>query len=79
MRRRDAEEAGAGKDFMQRPSDIDEQMLSIASTVTGSSETGSFGIAELLPLLAENRVEDATDLLWSAFKARRFDIHDPPL
>ena len=47
-------------------------MWIIASSVTGSSEAGSFGIAELLPLLADNRVEEATDLLWSSFKSRRF-------
>ena len=62
-----------GKDFLERPSDIEEQMLTIASTVTGNKEAGSFGIAELLPLLAEDRVDEATDLLWSAFKNRRFD------
>lgn len=67
------EGTAGGKDFAERPSDIEEQMLNIATTVTGSSAAGSFGIAELLPLLAENRVDEATDLLWSAFKARRFD------
>ncbi len=62
-----------GKDFTERPSDIEEQMLNIATTVTGSSTAGSFGVTELLPLLAENRVDDATDLLWGAFKTGRFD------
>jgi DNA repair protein SbcD/Mre11 len=66
------EGVGGGKDFTEQPSDIEEQMLSIATTVTGSSAAGSFGVAELLPLLAENRADEATDLLWSAFKARRF-------
>lgn len=66
------EGVGGGKDFAERPSDIEEQMLNIATTVTGSTTTGSFGVAELLPLLAENRVDEATDLLWSAFKAGRF-------
>ena len=63
----------AGKNFVGRPSDIDAQMLEIATTVTGSSVAGSFSIAELLPLLAEDRVDDASDLLWSAFKGRRFE------
>jgi hypothetical protein len=67
------ERAGLGKDFLERPSDIEEQMLNIASTVTGSREAGSFGVAELLPLLAEDRIDEATDLLWSAFRSRRFD------
>jgi DNA repair exonuclease SbcCD nuclease subunit len=67
------EGVAGGKDFAERPSDIEEQMLNIASTVTGNSAAGSFGVAELLPLLAEERVDEATDLLWSAFKARRFD------
>ncbi len=67
------EGASLGKDFLERPSDVDEQMMSIASTVTGSKEAGSFGVAELLPLLAEDRVDEATDLLWSVFKNRRFD------
>jgi hypothetical protein len=67
------EGASLGKDFQERPSNIEEQMLTIASTVTGNKEAGSFGIAELLPLLAENRVDEATDLLWSAFKNHRFD------
>jgi DNA repair exonuclease SbcCD nuclease subunit len=62
-----------GKDFGERPSDIDEQMLNIATKVTGSSAAGSFGVGELLPLLAEDRVSEATDLLWTAFKSRRFE------
>ena len=62
-----------GKDFAERPSDIQEQMLSIARTVTGSGEAGSFGVVELLPLLAEERTDEAADLLWSAYKARRFN------
>jgi DNA repair protein SbcD/Mre11 len=65
-------EAG-GKDFTERPSDVQEQMLSIARTVTGSDAAGSFGVVELLPLLAEDRTDEATDLLWSAYKARKFD------
>lgn len=63
----------AGKDFIDRPSDIDAQMLEITTAVTGSSMAGSFSIAELLPLLAEDRVDEATDLLWSAYKGRRFE------
>lgn len=68
----DEREAG-GKDFTERPSDVQEQMLSIARTITGSSEAGSFGVVELLPLLAEDRTDEAIDLLWSAYKARKFD------
>lgn len=66
------EGVAGGKDFTERPSDIEGQMLSMATTITGSSAAGSFGVTELLPLLAENRVDEATDLLWSAFKAGRF-------
>jgi DNA repair exonuclease SbcCD nuclease subunit len=62
-----------GKDFAERPSDIDEQMLKIATAVTGSMEAGTFAVTELLPLLAENRADEAADLLWSAFKAGRFE------
>ena len=65
--------ASLGRDFLDRPSDTEEQMLTIASTVTGNRTVGSFGVTELLPLLAEDRVDEATDLLWSAFKNRRFD------
>lgn len=67
------ERVGPGKDFVERPSDIDDQMLSIAGTITGGNLAGSFSIAELLPLLAEGRVDEATDLLWSAYKGHRFD------
>jgi DNA repair exonuclease SbcCD nuclease subunit len=67
------EGASLGKDLLERPTDIEEQMQTIASIVTGSEEAGSFGIAELLPLLAEDRVDEATDLLWTALKSRRFD------
>ena len=66
------EGVSGGKDFTERPSDVEGQMMSVAGTVTGSAEAGSFGIAELLPLLAENRVDEAADLLWSAYRARRF-------
>jgi exonuclease SbcD len=67
------EGAAKGKDFGERPSDIDEQMLKIASTITGSNAAGSFAAKELLPLLAEDRVDEATDLLWYAFKTKRFE------
>jgi len=65
--------ANLGKDFTERPSDIDEQMLNIATAVAGSNVTGSFAVEELLPLLVESRVEEATDLLWTAFSDRRFE------
>jgi DNA repair protein SbcD/Mre11 len=68
-------EAGvtAGKEYEERPSDIDQEILNLASKITGSGDAGGFAVGELLPLLAEKRIDEATDLLWATFKARRFD------
>jgi exonuclease SbcD len=62
-----------GRDFTERPSDIREQMLSIARAVTGSGEAGSFAVAELLDSLAKGSIDEAAEMLWSAYKAGKFD------
>lgn len=65
-----------GKDYENKPSDIDQEMLEKTSEITGSPERGEFTIHELLPQLAEGRTEEAIDLLWSAYKKGRFNEND---
>jgi exonuclease SbcD len=61
------EGSALGKEYQGRPSDIDQEMLELADRVTGSRERAEFAVKELLPLVAEGRTDEATELLWSLF------------
>src|SRR5579875_3685493 len=69
----DVEETGTSKvkDYMEKPADIEQEMLIRAESITGSKEAASLAINELLPQLQDNNTEEASDILWKYFAERR--------
>ncbi|MEM0123105.1 MAG: DNA repair exonuclease [Conexivisphaerales archaeon] len=65
------DEAIYSRELQGRPTDIDSEIMEIASRVLGSKEAASFAVNELLPTLQEGNVDETVDLLWSAFKKGR--------
>jgi exonuclease SbcD len=59
------------KKYTERPADIEEEMLRLAESITGSREAAILSIKEILPLLAENNTEKASEILWKYFEERR--------
>ena len=55
-----------------KPSNIDTEMLNRTREVLGSDELAEFAIKELLPLLAENKIDEAFALVWKAYENSRF-------
>lgn len=58
--------------YDERPSDIDTEMLRKTKEALGSEELAEFAIKELLPLLAEDKIEEAFALTWKAYEDSRF-------
>jgi DNA repair exonuclease SbcCD nuclease subunit len=51
---------------------LDEKMLILAKDILKSEEKARFAIQELLPLLLEDNIEQAVELLWNTCKSKRF-------
>jgi DNA repair protein SbcD/Mre11 len=49
--------------FVQRPINIEEEMLKIANNILGSSELASFAINDLLPILSKGNLEEANHVI----------------
>jgi len=58
--------------YDERPSDIDTEMLKRTTEVLGSEELAEFAVKELLPLLVENKIDEACTLAWKAYEDSRF-------
>jgi DNA repair exonuclease SbcCD nuclease subunit len=58
--------------YDERPSDIDTEMLKRTTEVLGSEVLAEFAVKELLPLLAENKIDEACTLAWKAYEDSRF-------
>ncbi|MEM3685169.1 MAG: DNA repair exonuclease [Conexivisphaerales archaeon] len=61
----------ATKELVERPADIEQEMLRMAEGILGSKEVATLAINEILPLLAEGNSKEATDILWKYFEERR--------
>lgn len=59
------------KDFLERPTDITQEMLNITEKITGSREAAVLAISEILPLLSEGRKDEALEILWKYFEERK--------
>jgi DNA repair exonuclease SbcCD nuclease subunit len=58
--------------YDERPSDIDSEMLKRTMQALGTDDLADFAIRELLPLLAENKTDEAFTLAWKAYESSRF-------
>lgn len=58
--------------YDEKPRDIDAEMLNMTREVLGSDELAEFAVKELLPLLAENKIDEACALAWKAYENARF-------
>lgn len=58
--------------YDERPRDIDTEMLNKTREVLGSNELADFAIKELLPLLAENKIDEAFAITWKAYENSKF-------
>lgn len=56
---------------IEKPKSIEEEMLARSESILGSKDKSRFAIIELLPLLQNNK-DEATELLWNAYKNKRF-------
>ena len=62
----------AGRIVRERPEDLRGKMRELAVHALGDEALASFALGELLPLLRENDVEGAADVLYRAFREGRF-------
>ncbi|MEM3803864.1 MAG: DNA repair exonuclease [Conexivisphaerales archaeon] len=61
----------AEKDFSERPADIQQEMLNITEKILGSREAAVLVIKEILPLLSQDNIEEATNIFWKYFEEKR--------
>jgi DNA repair exonuclease SbcCD nuclease subunit len=67
------EEGGtASRLYDSMPADIDAELYRLSSEALGSEELAKFAVNEILPLAAEKDAKGALDIVWDAYKARRF-------
>jgi len=58
--------------YDEKPGDIDTEMLNKTKEVLGSDELAEFAVKELLPLLADNKIDEAFALAWKVYQNSRF-------
>ncbi|MDA4113353.1 MAG: DNA repair exonuclease [Thaumarchaeota archaeon] len=58
--------------LMDRPADIQEEMLRLAAMALGDDKRAYFAVRELLPLLERGEKEEALDLVNKAYESSRF-------
>lgn len=67
------EEGGpAAKAYESRPADIDAELYRLSAEALGSEEMAGFAIKEILPFAAENDARSVLEIVWEAYKRRRF-------
>jgi DNA repair protein SbcD/Mre11 len=63
----------AGQEVLtERPADIQEEMMRLATMALGDERRASFAVGELLPLLERGEKEEALDLVNRAYETARF-------
>jgi len=58
--------------LLEKPADIQEEMLRLAELALGEEKRASFAVRELLPLLERGESEEALDLVNKAYESSRF-------
>ncbi|HLG36845.1 MAG TPA: hypothetical protein VI338_01820, partial [Nitrososphaera sp.] len=69
------EEGGpAARAYDSMPADIDAELYRLSSETLGSEELAKFAVSEILPLAAEKDARSTLDIVWEAYKSRRFKL-----
>jgi len=58
--------------YDSRPADIDSELYRLATRALESNELAQFAIREILPLSTDSNASAVLDLVWEAFKSKRF-------
>jgi len=65
----------AARVYDSRPTDIDAELYRLSVEALGSEEMAGFAIKEILPLAAEGEARSVLDLVWQAYRTKRFGGH----
>jgi DNA repair protein SbcD/Mre11 len=69
------EEGGpAARAYDSMPADIDAELYRLSAETLGSEELAKFAVGEILPLAAEKDARSTLDIVWEAYKSRRFKL-----
>lgn len=67
------EEGGAAATaYDSRPADIDSELYRLSVEALGSEQMARFAVGELLPLAADKDARSVLDIVWEAYKSKRF-------
>ncbi len=67
------EEGAAGaRAYDSMPADLDAELYRLSAEALGSEELAKFAVGEILPLAAAKEARAALDLVWEAYKSKRF-------
>lgn len=68
------EENGAAAQTLydSRPADIDAELYRLSAQALGSEEIAKFAVGEILPFAAAGDPRSALDIVWEAYKSKRF-------
>ena len=69
------EEGGpAARAYDSMPADIDAELYRLSAETLGSEELAKFAVSEILPPAAEKDARSTLDIVWEAYKSRRFKL-----
>ncbi len=66
------EEGPAARAYNSRPADIDAELYRLSAEALGSEQMAGFAIKEILPPAAEGEARSVLDLVWQAYRTKRF-------
>ncbi|MGI0025425.1 MAG: metallophosphoesterase family protein [Nitrososphaera sp.] len=69
------EEGGpAARAYDSMPADIDAELYRLSAETLGSEELAKFAVGEILPPAAEKDARSTLDVVWEAYRSRRFKV-----
>ncbi|MEM2154511.1 MAG: DNA repair exonuclease [Nitrososphaeria archaeon] len=57
-----------GYTYVSKPSDLEEEMFNLAVNILGATDKAEFAVKDLLPLLADGRINEAFDSMWKVYE-----------
>ncbi|MEM3502961.1 MAG: DNA repair exonuclease [Nitrososphaeria archaeon] len=57
-----------GYTYVSKPSDLEEEMFNLAVNILGATDKAEFALKDLLPLLADGRINEAFDSMWKVYE-----------
>jgi DNA repair exonuclease SbcCD nuclease subunit len=63
----------ATKLYDSKPADIDSELFRLSAEALGSEEMARFAVNEILPLAAEKDTKSVLEIVWQAYKSKRFN------